>query len=52
MKFVIFRERFFSNTHFIIEKSNGHGEKCPKNSDCQGKMSKNGDFQGKMSQKC
>ena len=41
MKFVIFRETFFSDTHFIVEKINGHGKnvqkmvifnaKCPKN---------------------
>ena len=49
MKFVIFRERFFSDTRFIIElfkKSNGHGENVQKMVIFKAKCPKNVEFQG------
>ena len=46
MKFVIFRERCFSDTHFIIEKSNGHGENVQKMVVFNTKCLKNVEFQG------
>ena len=42
IKFVIFKEIIFSETHVINEmfgKSNFHERKCPKNCDFQGKIS-------------
>ena len=52
MKFVIFRERCFSDTHFIIEKSNGHGKNVQKMVIFNAKCPKNDDFQDKLSKKC
>ena len=49
MKFVIFIDRFFSDTHFItelFEKSNGHGENVQKMVIFKAKCPKNVEFQG------
>ena len=49
MKFVIFKERFFSDTHFIkemLKKNNFHDENVQKIGIFKAKFLKNGEFQG------
>ena len=49
MKFVIFKEIFFSDTHFMtemFEESNFHEENVKKIAIFKAKFSKNGEFQG------